>query len=653
MSLKAELTTWSNALKAYEQGDYDLSIAEFEKIGDTSKIQWNIGIILATQGKHEEAIKRFYDAITSDMYFTVAYHQAGVSNFMLGKYEAALKDFEDALTYLRGNQTINYEQLGLDFRLYSAEVLFNCGLSKIYIGQTESGMTDLREASSQKVIDEHKVIDDAIRDQGRDYNVFSVPVGALFKPSANKLKNLATRDYMGKAVLVAATEVNDAYTSFTGITRLKRGQNPSGAPLDASHPLGRSASISAIPKPQYLSSSGFDFASGDRSPIGGRMTRSNTVGIVPLSSSGGGSAELGRSMTSANGANRNNNNDRPSVRITTDLSAPISTSTSSRGIASAPVNAPFNPLLRPSRSPVPPYTTTSTSKPDLSPYPYPAAGRPSHEARKPSTESESSRDSPAMLKTPLERDIVRQQSLAITELYDDYYKSTSADAQTKSGGTYDITFDVDEYPGDLPQLPPLRTRSPGYFGGGGGGGHNNTAKAAPPGTATPSILMRKGSASASASAGQPQLQRRPTMGVPRDVRAQGPGQAGQRGEFTSTMYSEDSAGNNRVSNYQDMLGPGDNGLFFDMAKVRVKVNFGSVKRGMSILPTHTYETFLQSLRERFPHPTTQDSELKIRFKDEDGDMLSMLDEGDFEAAIDVARVLGQGRGEGRLEIWVD
>ncbi|WVF71121.1 hypothetical protein IAT40_005918 [Kwoniella sp. CBS 6097] len=627
MSLKAELTTWSNALKAYEEGNYDLSIAEFEKIGDTSKIQWNIGIILAKEGNHDQAIKRFYDAVSSDMYFTVAYHQAGVSNFMLGQYEAALKDFEDALLYLRGNQTINYEQLGLDFRLYSAEVLFNCGLSKIYMGQTDSGMADLREASSQKMIDEHEVIDDAIRDQGRDYNVFSVPVGALFKPSANKLKNLASRDYMGKAVLVAATDVNDAYTSFTGITRLKRGQNPSGAPLDASHLLGRSASISVIPKPQSVAFDGSTSAGG-RSPVG-RMTRSNTVGIVPLST--GSAADLGRSMTMSTSMSSKS---RPSVRITTDLPT---TSTTSRGIASAPVNAPFNSLARPSRSPVPPYSTTASNPTGRS---MPMSS-PSHVPRKPSTESESGRDSPAVdsqLKTPLERDIAlgRQRSLAITELYEDYYKPS--DTNTESG-TY-----LDEFPSDL---PPIRIRSPGSFG------LTGSAKPAPPppGTATPPILRRQKSAS--------QLQRRPTMGVQRDVNVSGQGQGGG-GKFPS-MYSE-SSGGNRGSNYQDMLGSGESGLFYDMAKVRVKVNFGSAKRGMSILPSHTYEIFLQSLRKKFPCPNLTSSsssdggaagQLKIRFRDEDGDMLSMLDEGDFEAAIDVARVLGQGRGEGRLEIWVD
>jgi len=122
-----------------------------------------------------------------------SYFQCGVSNFLLGRYELAYKDFEEALLYLRGNQAINYEQLGLQFRLYSAEVLFNKGLCHIYlgmlcladpiimfrpliepIGNEAEGMQDMDEARKEKVTEEHKVIDEAIRDRGDGYTVFSI-----------------------------------------------------------------------------------------------------------------------------------------------------------------------------------------------------------------------------------------------------------------------------------------------------------------------------------------------------------------------------------------------------------------------------------------------------------------------------------------------
>jgi len=57
---------------------------------------------------------------------------------------------------------------------------------------------------------------------------------------------------------------------------------------------------------------------------------------------------------------------------------------------------------------------------------------------------------------------------------------------------------------------------------------------------------------------------------------------------------------------------------------------------MSILPTETYSDLINDLYLKFPELRNRKG-LEVRFKDEDGDMLNMEDEGDFEAAIDVAR----------------
>ena len=106
-----------------------------------------------------------------------------MSNFLLGRYELAFKDFEDALLYLRGNQAINYEQLGLKFRLYSAEVLFNKGLCLVYLGNADDGLQDMREAQKEKATEEHNVIDEAIADGGEGYTVFSIVGPYHYLPS--------------------------------------------------------------------------------------------------------------------------------------------------------------------------------------------------------------------------------------------------------------------------------------------------------------------------------------------------------------------------------------------------------------------------------------------------------------------------------------
>ncbi|EEU39509.1 uncharacterized protein NECHADRAFT_81761 [Fusarium vanettenii 77-13-4] len=216
MSLKQEIETWVAALARYDNNEFEDAINEFSKIGDTSKILFNMGVIHATLGEHEKAVESYQRAIRLDQYLAVAYFQQGVSNFLLGDFEEALANFNDTLLYLRGNAMIDYAQLGLLFKLYSCEVLFNRGLCYIYLQQTEAGMQDLSYAVKEKVVEDHNVIDEAIREQAEGYTVFSIPVGVVYRPNEAKVRNLKTKDYLGKARLVAASDRSNAFTGFAG-----------------------------------------------------------------------------------------------------------------------------------------------------------------------------------------------------------------------------------------------------------------------------------------------------------------------------------------------------------------------------------------------------------------------------------------------------
>ena len=76
-----------------------------------------------------------------------------------------MANFNDTLLYLRGNTYIDYEQLGLKFRLYSCEVLFNRGLCYVYLQQDAAGMQDFDYAVKEKMTPDHEVINDAIRER--------------------------------------------------------------------------------------------------------------------------------------------------------------------------------------------------------------------------------------------------------------------------------------------------------------------------------------------------------------------------------------------------------------------------------------------------------------------------------------------------------
>ncbi|KAJ7930534.1 NADPH oxidase regulator NoxR [Mycena leptocephala] len=215
MSTKPELETWAAAVDAYDAGEFENALDLFSRIERSSRFATSMGLIYAALGEHEAAVEQFTEATGFDTYLAVAYFQCGVSNFLLTRYELAYEDFERAMLALRGNPDINYEQLGLEFRLYSAEVLFNQGLSLIYMGRTEEGLADLEEARRAKATDDHNVIDEAIAECGKDFTVFSIPVGAIYRPPEKKMKNIQSKDYLGKARLVAASDSRDTTVGIT------------------------------------------------------------------------------------------------------------------------------------------------------------------------------------------------------------------------------------------------------------------------------------------------------------------------------------------------------------------------------------------------------------------------------------------------------
>ena len=220
------------ALSHYDNNEYEESLRIFDGIADTSKILFNCGVIHATIGEHERAVcakgegdgqatdieqvECYQGAIRLDQYLAVAYFQQGVSNFLMGDFEEALANFNDTLLYLRGNTYIDYDQLGLKFKLYSCEVLFNRGLCYVYLQQESPGMQDFGFARKEKMTPDHDVIDDAIKEKAVGYTVFSIPVGVVYRPNEAKVKNLKTKDYLGKARLIATSNSQNLSTGFAG-----------------------------------------------------------------------------------------------------------------------------------------------------------------------------------------------------------------------------------------------------------------------------------------------------------------------------------------------------------------------------------------------------------------------------------------------------
>ncbi|KAG1856936.1 hypothetical protein C8R48DRAFT_718360 [Suillus tomentosus] len=658
-SLKAELDIWAAALKAYDEQDFEKALDSFSRIADSSKILTNMGLIYATIGEHEAAVEQFLAAIALDPFLAIAYFQCGVSNFLLSRYDVALQNFNDALLYLRGNQAINYEQIGLKFKLFSPEVLFNKGLSQIYLGYPTEGLAEMQNARNMKVTEDHDVIDDAIKDRGEGYTVFSIPVGVLYRPSENKLKNSKSKDYLGKARLVAASDATDAFTEFTGVKKLKEDREKAKE-RDDDDGLRRSATV---PPPR---TEPIDRPSVERS-------KTTTAGLrsTPAFPS---TAGMALALPSTSGLSRSNTAAPASINISTFASSRPSTD-------DAPALSPTAPLAR--NNPVAPSRSNTTIRPMA----------PSGVAV--------SRGLTTRTKEPLPSQLVSQpgglfqppfapQSYPdppqVPKQYQQQLNQTQP-LQTRNQNQQPQPYQTQTLPDNGYQVPPPSLQ---------------------PGVPVPKVpfVLRAAPPPQEASARQLNFlddyidsytedfprsvvqESLPNKDVDRVVlRPQGSSQSSPGTMVTGSMIqrvpSRNELANKGPLNSEtpiavniSRVGGGsmrrkptrrttqrrpkvayeeEEGYeseeyddSYELSNIRVKLHYQGDVRGMMLTPYTSFEEFVERVTSKFG--TTMDG-LGLKFKDEDDVKVTLRDGSDYELAIETARANLKGRSEGKLEIW--
>ncbi|CAE6424797.1 unnamed protein product [Rhizoctonia solani] len=542
MSLKAELEAWDNALTAYDEEDFQKALELFEPISDTSRILTNIGLILATVGEHERAIERFKQATELDTYLAIAYFQCGVSCFLLSDYQSAFEQFESALMWLRGNQAINYEQIGLKFRLYTAEILFNRGLCLLNMGRSDDAVQDLLAAQKEKSTPEHDVIDDAIRELGEGYTVFSIPVGVLFRPNPNKIKNLKTKDYLGKARLISRD--GSEYKAFDGVDPSELAFGRERPPPTATSDPGR--------RPDIRSKEG---------------------------------ANLGRSSSDIAGT-----------------SAPRNPAALSRAATTAVSNPTNRPSLETRRSPEPLARAATTVRP-LRPQSPPRSLRPASPPR-PAPKPRSPESGPASL--PVARGLsvrrppgVLKPTPAPPPAEEDPYGGYVG----RPAGNASQWVDDSEFVMSPARAP---SRSASVMGGRSQGSYPSRS---PSQHTVRRALSRKGT----------MVSRR-----------------------TKSYDEEEGYVSGSGGDYEEVL--------FEATKIRVRLRFKNDLRGMAIMPDISCDDFMDRVCAKFGR---EYGDLSIKFVDDDGAKVTIMDESDFELAIETARAAALKGKESRLEIWCD
>ncbi|KAM3914303.1 neutrophil cytosol factor 2 [Leptodactylus fuscus] len=218
MALVEIMRLWSEGVAAADKNDWNNALKAFTAITDPrSKICFNIGCCHLVLGDLHGAEQAFTSTIEKDAHLAVGYFQRGSVFFKKGKYSEALQDWSRCFTELRGNQLIDYKILGLTFKLYSCEVLYNAALANVKMGNWAKAEENLILALSQKAEPRHGTkIEKAMQEilKQKDFPPTVMPQGRLFQPNEKLVEQLEKKDFLGKATVVASVVDKDSFSGF-------------------------------------------------------------------------------------------------------------------------------------------------------------------------------------------------------------------------------------------------------------------------------------------------------------------------------------------------------------------------------------------------------------------------------------------------------
>ncbi|XP_029474278.1 neutrophil cytosol factor 2 [Rhinatrema bivittatum] len=220
MSLAENIRLWSEGVSAADKKDWKAALDAFTSIQDPhSKICFNIGCIHLILSDLDKAEKAFTRSIERDKHLAAAFFQRGTVGLRKGDYEGALGDFSEAFTQLRGNQLIDYRILGLQFKLYSFEVLYNVALAHALLQdwwKAEKNLTLAMSLKTESTESRHNKIEKAMECilKQKVYEPVEIPMGRMFRPNEKQVAQLAKKDYLGKAQVVASVVDKDNFSGF-------------------------------------------------------------------------------------------------------------------------------------------------------------------------------------------------------------------------------------------------------------------------------------------------------------------------------------------------------------------------------------------------------------------------------------------------------
>ncbi|NXT64819.1 NCF2 factor, partial [Chaetops frenatus] len=229
MSLVETIRLWQEGVCAADRKEWSSALDAFTAVQNPpAKICFNIGCIHLVLGKLSEAEEAFTRSIGCDKHLAVAYFQRGTVFYRRQNHGKAIEDFREALAQLRGNQLIDYKILGLRYRLFACEILYNIALVYATMENWEKAEEHLTLAMSMKSEPQHNKINRAMEAilKQKLCELVAIPAGKLFRPNEKQVAQLEKKDYLGKAMVVASVVDKDDFSGFAPLQPQASGPPP-------------------------------------------------------------------------------------------------------------------------------------------------------------------------------------------------------------------------------------------------------------------------------------------------------------------------------------------------------------------------------------------------------------------------------------------
>uniref|UniRef100_A0A3B3ZBE4 Uncharacterized protein n=1 Tax=Periophthalmus magnuspinnatus TaxID=409849 RepID=A0A3B3ZBE4_9GOBI len=198
------LQLWASSVQKVDTQDWQGCVSTLEQITEpTARTLFNMASAYLALGRPELALNALDLALVKDEHLAVGFFQRSTVMMLLDRLEEALSDCIWAQKHMRGNPVIDYKQLGLRFKLYSWQVLYNAAVVYTRMGHWDQAQEVLETVSRESTGGKGPNIEKAMNNvkRGEVLAPLLIPEGVVFQPNKCEVDQLKERDFLGQAKL--------------------------------------------------------------------------------------------------------------------------------------------------------------------------------------------------------------------------------------------------------------------------------------------------------------------------------------------------------------------------------------------------------------------------------------------------------------------